>query len=162
MNDLDRLSLTPENEEEHKTQDKASHHPFLAFIGKTITFLFLILLLAVLGGGTCAGLLLYWASRDLPNIKRIADYNPPQATTVFDNAGNVIGTFAHERRFVVQIKEMSKYIPMAFLASEDDSFYHHLGVDPMAIARAAINNFRKGHTGEGGSTITQQLIKQLL
>ena len=51
---------------------------------------------------------------------------------------------------------------MAFLAAEDDAFYRHMGVDPWAIIRAALNNFRKGHTGEGGSTITQQLIKQLL
>ncbi|MBO4335478.1 MAG: PBP1A family penicillin-binding protein [Desulfovibrio sp.] len=129
---------------------------------KTLTLLLLLIFLAVLGAGTCAGLLLYWASRDLPNIKRIADYQPPQATTVLDSTGTIIGTFAHERRFVIDIKAMSRFLPMAFLASEDDSFYSHLGVDPFAIARAAINNFKKGHTGEGGSTITQQLIKQLL
>ncbi|MBR4742021.1 MAG: PBP1A family penicillin-binding protein, partial [Desulfovibrio sp.] len=102
------------------------------------------------------------ASRDLPNIKRIADYKPPQGTTVYDAQGNLMGTFAHERRFVITLKDMSKFLPMAFLASEDDSFYRHLGVDPMAVLRAAINNLKKGHTGEGGSTITQQLIKQLL
>ncbi|MBQ7738307.1 MAG: PBP1A family penicillin-binding protein [Desulfovibrionaceae bacterium] len=129
---------------------------------KTITLILILIFLALLGTGTCAGLLLYWASRDLPNIKRIADYKPPQATTVLDCNGTVIGTFAHERRFVITLNDMSKFLPMAFLASEDDAFYSHLGVDPMAIARAAINNFKKGHTGEGGSTITQQLIKQLL
>ncbi|MBQ9537056.1 MAG: PBP1A family penicillin-binding protein [Desulfovibrionaceae bacterium] len=129
---------------------------------KLLTVFLLLIFIAILGAGTCAGLLLYWASRDLPNIKRISDYNPPQATTVLDCNGTVIGTFAHERRYLITIKEMSKFLPMAFLASEDDSFYHHLGVDPFAIARAAINNFKKGHTGEGGSTITQQLIKQLL
>ena len=133
-----------------------------SFLGKTFTILFLLVFLVFLGAGTCAGLLLYWASRDLPNIRRIADYKPPQATTVLDSTGAVIGTFAHERRFVISLKDMSKFLPMAFLASEDDAFYTHLGVDPFAIARAAINNFKKGHTGEGGSTITQQLIKQLL
>ncbi|MBQ7456283.1 MAG: PBP1A family penicillin-binding protein [Desulfovibrio sp.] len=131
-------------------------------VRKSFTIFLLLLFLAVLGAGTCAGLLLYWASRDLPNIKRIADYSPPQATTVLDANGTVIATFAHERRFVIPLTKMSKFLPMAFLASEDDSFYRHLGVDPFAIARAAINNFKKGHTGEGGSTITQQLIKQLL
>ncbi|MCR4666602.1 MAG: PBP1A family penicillin-binding protein [Desulfovibrio sp.] len=163
LNKLDKLSLDPEPKEEKKEEKPTpKRHPFLSFIGKTIGFLLILILLAILGAGTCAGLLLYWASRDLPNIKRVADYRPPQATTVLDQSGNVIGTFAHERRYVIPIKDMSKYLPMAFLASEDDAFYSHLGVDPMAIARAAINNFRKGHTGEGGSTITQQLIKQLL
>ncbi|MBQ7617250.1 MAG: PBP1A family penicillin-binding protein [Desulfovibrio sp.] len=131
-------------------------------LSRTLLLIVLIVFLAVLGAGTCAGLLLYWASRDLPNIKRIADYKPPQATTVLDKSGNIIGTFAHERRYVIALNQMSKFLPLAFLASEDDSFYRHLGVDPFAIVRAAVNNFKKGHTGEGGSTITQQLIKQLL
>ena len=134
----------------------------ITVLRKTLILLLVLIFLAIAGAGTFAGLMLYWASRDLPNIKRVADYKPPQATTVLDSTGTIIGTFAHERRFVIDIKAMSRFLPMAFLASEDDSFYSHLGVDPFAIARAAINNFKKGHTGEGGSTITQQLIKQLL
>lgn len=121
-----------------------------------------IFLVCGLAGGGGAALLLYWASRDLPNITRIADYNPPQATTVLARDGSVLGTLYHEKRFVIGLKDMSRFLPMAFLAAEDDSFYRHMGVDPVAIARAAINNFRKGRAGEGGSTITQQLIKQLL
>lgn len=73
-----------------------------------------------------------------------------------------MGTLYHEKRYVIGLKDMSRYLPMAFLAAEDDSFYQHMGVDPVAILRAAINNLRKGRQGEGGSTITQQLIKQLL
>ena len=121
-----------------------------------------IFLFCGLAGGGAAALLLYWASRDLPNITRIADYNPPQATTVLARDGSVLGTLYHEKRFVIGLKDMSRFLPMTFLAAEDDSFYRHMGVDPVAIARAAINNFRKGRAGEGGSTITQQLIKQLL
>lgn len=109
-----------------------------------------------------AASLLYWASRDLPNITRIADYNPPQATTVLARNGQVLGTLYREKRYVISLRDMSRFLPMAFLAAEDDAFYRHMGVDPAAILRAAINNFRRGHTGEGGSTITQQLIKQLL
>ena len=115
----------------------------------------------LLGAGAVATLF-YWASRDLPNISRIADYNPPQATTVLARNGEVLGTLCTEKRYVISLEDMSPFLPQAFLAAEDDSFYHHMGVDPVAILRAAINNFRKGHTGEGGSTITQQLIKQLL
>lgn len=125
-------------------------------------WLFGLCFLAGLLACGAAASLLYWASRDLPNITRISDYNPPQATTVLAANGEVLGTFCHEKRYVIPLEAMSRYLPMSFLAAEDDAFYTHMGVDPMAILRAAINNFRRGHTGEGGSTITQQLIKQLL
>ncbi|MDE7241934.1 PBP1A family penicillin-binding protein [Desulfovibrio sp.] len=121
----------------------------------------LVVFCGLLGAGAVATLF-YWASRDLPNISRIADYNPPQATTVLARNGEVLGTLCTEKRYVISLEDMSPFLPQAFLAAEDDSFYHHMGVDPVAILRAAINNFRKGHMGEGGSTITQQLIKQLL
>ncbi len=130
--------------------------------GKLILILLGIVALCGLLAAGAAATLLYWASRDLPNISRISDYNPPQATTVLARNGAVLGTLCHEKRYVITLKDMSRFLPMSFLAAEDDAFYQHMGVDPMAILRAAINNFRKGHTGEGGSTITQQLIKQLL
>ena len=96
----------------------------------------------LLGAGAVATLF-YWASRDLPNISRIADYNPPQATTVLARNGEVLGTLCTEKRYVISLEDMSPFLPQAFLAAEDDSFYHHMGVDPVAILRAAINNFSK-------------------
>ena len=121
----------------------------------------LVVFCGLLGAGAVATLF-YWASRDLPNLSRITDYDPPQATTVLARNGEVLGTLCHERRYVISLEDMSRFLPMAFLAAEDDSFKSHMGVDPVAILRAAINNFRKGRQGEGGSTITQQLVKQLL
>ncbi|WP_165079451.1 MULTISPECIES: PBP1A family penicillin-binding protein [unclassified Desulfovibrio] len=121
----------------------------------------LVIFCGLLGAGAVAALF-YWASRDLPSVTRIEDYDPPQATTVLARNGETLGTLCNEKRYVISLREMSPFLPKAFLAAEDDSFYQHMGVDPVAILRAAINNFRKGHTGEGGSTITQQLIKQLL
>ncbi len=127
----------------------------------TLWLVGIFLFCGLVGGGT-AVLLFYWASRDLPAITRIADYNPPQATTVLARDGSVLGLFYHEKRFVIGLKDMSRFLPLSFLAAEDDSFYRHMGVDPVAIARAALINFRTGTKGQGGSTITQQLIKQLL
>ena len=121
-----------------------------------------IILVCGLLGGSGVVMLFYWASRDLPDINRIAEYKQPQATVVLARDGSTLGTLFHEKRYVIGLKEISRYLPMAFLAAEDDAFYRHMGVDPTAILRAAINNFRKGRQGEGGSTITQQLIKQLL
>lgn len=146
-------------DENHQDQAPVKKRHILARI-----FLCFFVLVFFVGLLACAaaGSLLYWASRDLPNITRIADYNPPQATTVLARNGEVLGTLCHEKRYVISLRDMSHFLPMAFLAAEDDAFYRHMGVDPMAILRAAVNNFRRGHTGEGGSTITQQLIKQLL
>lgn len=127
----------------------------------TLWLVSILLVCGLLGGGAVV-MLFYWASRDLPDINRIAEYKQPQATVILARDGSTLGTLYHEKRFVIGLKEMSRFLPMAFLAAEDDAFYRHMGVDPTAILRAAINNFRKGRQGEGGSTITQQLIKQLL
>lgn len=116
---------------------------------------------SLLGGGAVA-LLFYWASRDLPNINRIADYAPPLATTVLARDGSQLGVLCHEKRFLVGLGDVSRFLPLAFLAAEDDAFYHHSGIDPVAVVRAALTNFRTGTKGSGGSTITQQIIKQLL
>lgn len=113
-------------------------------------------------GVSAVAMLFYWASRDLPDLNRIAEYKQPQATTILARDGSLLATLYHEKRYVIGLRDMSRYVPLAFLAAEDDSFYRHMGVDPLAIARAAINNFRKGGKKEGASTITQQLIKQLL
>ncbi len=103
-----------------------------------------------------------WASKDLPGFKRIADYNPPLVTTVYSRNGKVLGYFFKERRFLVTLAEMPKFLPEAFLAAEDSGFYQHDGVDTMAIVRAFLANMRAGGIRQGGSTITQQIIKQLL
>lgn len=144
-------------EEQEKTPPKKRFR-----FGRIFLWLFGFIFFCGLLAAAAAGTLLLWASRDLPNITRIADYNPPQATTILAKNGEVMGTLYHEKRYVISLDQMSRFLPMSFLAAEDDAFYRHMGVDPVAILRAAINNFRRGHTGEGGSTITQQLIKQLL
>lgn len=155
MSDSDQFLPDPVQEQPPKKKRRFS-------FGRLCLWMFgLIFFLGCLGVGAGA-LMLYWASRDLPSISRIADYNPPQATTVLARNGEILGTFFHEKRYLVTLDEMGEYIPMAFLAAEDDGFYEHMGVDPVAILRAAINNFRRGRAGEGGSTITQQLVKQLL
>jgi len=127
--------------------------------------LFVILILTVVGFlAGAAGLfgLYHWASRDLPDIRAITDYNPPLATTVYDRNGEPLGYVFEERRFMVGLDEMSPYVRMAFLAAEDSDFYKHEGVDIMAIVRAMIKNIQAGHVVQGGSTITQQVIKELL
>lgn len=104
----------------------------------------------------------FWAIRDLPGFTRITDYNPPLVTTVLTKNDNVLGYFYKEKRFLVPLNEMAPIVGKAFLAAEDGGFYEHEGVDIPGIFRAAIKNVLAGGIVQGGSTITQQVIKSLL
>lgn len=129
---------------------------------KLVIILVSLVFVCGLAGVGALAILFHWASRDLPNISRIADYNPMRATTILARDGSLLGTLAHEKRYLISLDDMSRYLPLSFLAAEDDNFYNHPGFDLMAIARAAIINMRAGRNVQGGSTLTQQIIKQLL
>lgn len=120
-------------------------------------------LLGLVTMASAGALVLYlWAARDLPSFKEITDYNPSLVTTVYARDGEVLGHFYRERRFLVQLDEMPDYLVKAFLAAEDRGFYEHPGIDVTAIFRAMVKNIRAGDIRQGGSTITQQIIKRLL
>ncbi|OEU69139.1 MAG: penicillin-binding protein [Desulfovibrio sp. S3730MH75] len=123
--------------------------------------LIVMLLMGILGISSMAGLY-YWASQDLPGFKNITDYSPPLVTTVYTHDNKVLGYFYKEKRFLVRIDEMTPLLPKAFLAAEDASFYEHDGVDFSAISRAFVANLKTGGIKQGGSTVTQQIIKRLL
>lgn len=127
--------------------------------------LILLVILLVVGGITgLAGLvgLYYWASSDLPSFRKITDYRPPLVTTIYTRDNKVLGYLYSEKRFLVTLSEMPAFLPKAFLAAEDSTFYQHEGVDISAIIRAMIKNLQRGGIKQGGSTITQQIIKRLL
>ncbi|MBQ4567858.1 MAG: PBP1A family penicillin-binding protein [Desulfovibrio sp.] len=121
-----------------------------------------IVLFCGLAAAGALAALFHWASRDLPDISRIAAYDPARATVILARDGSLLGTLSHEKRYVIGLDAMSRFIPLSFLAAEDDNFYNHPGFDLMAIGRAAIINLRAGRNVQGGSTLTQQIIKQLL
>ncbi len=76
--------------------------------------------------------------------------------------GSLIGEFYTERRYLVPLKEIPPHLVKAFLASEDVRFYEHGGVDLLGIIRALLKNLEAGEIVQGGSTITQQVVKSLL
>jgi hypothetical protein len=98
----------------------------------------------------------------LPPVAQLLDYRPPAVSRVFAADGTVIGEFYIEKRYVLPIYRIPELVQLAFLAAEDASFYQHRGIDPVGIVRAAIYNYRAGGTRQGGSTITQQVVKSLL
>ncbi len=97
----------------------------------------------------------------LPEVGDLARYRPPLPSVVLDRYGKPIGAFVEQRRQLVSLRQIPPHVRAAFLAAEDDGFYHHLGVDPVALVRAALANVRAGGVVQGGSTITQQLAKNL-
>lgn len=84
-----------------------------------------------------------------------------EATKIYDVHNNLITTLYKENRIQVSINEIPKITQQAFVAVEDARFYKHYGVDPIRIIGAAYKDIKAGELAEGGSTITQQTVKNL-
>ncbi len=98
----------------------------------------------------------------IPDLGRVLHYKPAQATVIYDRSGNIVDRMFTENRILVPLEEMPPWLPLAFVAAEDGSFFTHRGVDFSSVLRAFFNNIRRGRPEQGGSTITQQVIKSLL
>src|ERR1035437_9374114 len=98
---------------------------------------------------------------DLPNIDTLQHYTPPLVTRLYDCHGEVITELFTERRTVLPLSAIPINLQNAFLATEDQSFFGHWGINLKGIARALVADLRHGRVVEGGSTITQQLSKVL-
>jgi penicillin-binding protein 1A len=118
--------------------------------------------LALLAGG--AGAIAFYVvfMRDLPDLRTLDDYRPAVASHVYDRNGVPIGEFYDERRVLVPYAEIPRHVVLAFVASEDSTFFQHEGIDFASILRAAWVNLLAGEKRQGGSTITQQMVKSLL
>lgn len=97
----------------------------------------------------------------LPDTTNINDLKLISATQVYDINGNLISKLFEQNRIVVTNNNMSPYLSQAIIANEDTRFYQHIGIDPIGIARALWVNIKAGDITEGGSTITQQLAREM-
>src|SRR5205823_4969735 len=126
----------------------------------------LVALWTAVTGALAAGILgvvLYQEiTTDLPPVDQILHYKPPVTTRIYSDDGTLIGEFYVERRYLVPLERIPQHVRLAFLAAEDADFYRHRGVDPEGMARALLANLFHGHVVQGGSTITQQVVKALL
>ncbi|HEU4365673.1 MAG TPA: transglycosylase domain-containing protein, partial [Candidatus Krumholzibacteria bacterium] len=120
----------------------------------------LLLAVVVLGAGVAFSAYRYFA-RDLPSTSRLEMIEPTLKTQVFGADSSVIGQFFVEDRALVPLEELPPYLVDAFISVEDRKFYSHWGVDLFGIARAVLTNLRRGQRVQGGSTITQQLGRNL-
>jgi penicillin-binding protein 1A len=121
-----------------------------------------VLVAGLLAAGLAGFVLWRELSSDLPPVDQLLRYQPPTATRVFSDDGTLIGEFYVERRYLVPLARVPMHVRLAFLGAEDADFYRHRGVDPLSIVRAVVNNLRSGTRLQGGSTITQQVVKNLL
>ncbi len=137
---------------------ESEKHPRKGSLLRIIGFTFLIsigIALGIIGG------IVYSWYRTLPDISILEKHEPSFTTQIYDCKGRVLANLFEENRIWVPLKKIPKYLIYAVLAAEDSDFYYHHGINLKGIIRAAWVNFRSGKIVEGGSTITQQLAKNL-
>ncbi len=123
-------------------------------------FILGIFVAAILGGAASV----YSLVGDLPNPERLSERAVEESTQIYDRTGKVLLYEIHgdERRTVLPLSEIPDSVRRATLVAEDVNFYRHAGLDWRGIARAIGKNISSGDFSQGGSTITQQLIKNSL
>lgn len=106
--------------------------------------------------------LLAWYGKDLPRIAKGVQSDTKRIVRIYENDGvTEIAAYGHLKGPNVRVEDLPAHIPQAFLAIEDRRFYGHFGIDLIGLARAMFTNVRAGQIVQGGSTITQQLSKNL-
>ncbi|WP_158229051.1 penicillin-binding protein 1A [Chitinimonas sp. BJB300] len=119
----------------------------------------LLCLLALIGLGLAAGS--WWLQQDLPSLAELDNLKPKVPLRVYSEDGVLIGEFGQERRSLVKLANTPADLKHAVLAIEDARFYEHGAVDVLGILRAGLANLGSGARGQGASTITMQLARDL-
>lgn len=139
-----------------------SHLPEVHVGGKKlvrrVVFALLVLTSALMG--SLAGLLIVY-STDLPEISELEHYRPSTITEIYDDHGQVIGTFALQRRVVASYEDFPKVLHDAILSTEDKDFEQHWGINFWRVMGATYRDIASGSRAQGASTLTMQLSRNL-
>jgi penicillin-binding protein 1A len=131
-------------------------------IQKTVK-IWIVILMAISIGIIAFGIASYSRfTADIPSVETLKTYAPPTVTKFYSDEGEVIEELFIEKREVIPLSRMPNHLIQAFVAGEDARFFQHKGLDYVAILRALFRNIFSGEIVEGGSTITQQVVKSLL
>jgi len=117
--------------------------------------------LVVLGGAAAAFSVLAAYGRGLPDVSGLSTIQPTSPTVIVARDGTTLARLYDKYKVYVPITQIPPVMRQAMVATEDERFYEHRGVDPRGIMRAALANYRHDEITQGASTITQQLARKL-
>ena len=150
-----RNDLRAEPRRTKKAPRRAKNHR--SFLGRLFYWTFVLGLWGVIGvGGACV----YYGAQ-LPPIDQLAVPKRPPNIAILAADGDLLANRGDTGGAAIRLKDLPPYLPKAFVAIEDRRFYSHWGVDPLGVARALTRNVTGKGSMQGGSTITQQLAKNL-
>src|SRR5215472_13789082 len=156
------LQVDPDDRPRRPAPEPRERKPRAAKRGGSISrFILRAGLIAGLWGIVLLALMVGYFALTLPSTADLTVAERRPSITVLATDGSLIATYGDLFGEPIRIKEMSKYLPQAVIATEDRRFYSHFGLDPIGLARAMVANLRAGHVVQGGSTISQQLAKNL-
>lgn len=104
----------------------------------------------------------FYFSKELPDLVDITNYNPELVNEIYASDGRLVARFGLQKRMLVDPDDIQQHVKDAFIAVEDRRFFDHSGIDLVGILRATVENIRRGSFVAGGSTITQQVTKNLI
>ena len=156
----DRQSASPPD-----SRPKPRQNPVLAFVRGLFGLVFAVGLVGA-GAATLIGWNIYSRySADLPTLDGLRTYQPPVMSRVYAGDDRLMAELASERRIFAPFGAIPETVKQAFISAEDQNFYTHKGVDPFAIARAAVTDLQHmggGRRPVGASTITQQVARNMV
>lgn len=123
-----------------------------------------VVLIAILAIGAIGGIVFGFAVSEIAagsNLGMLANYRPSTPTRLYDRNGKVFAELYRHRQELIRFEDIPAPVVRSFLAVEDDNFFNHFGLDFLGIFRAAIKNVLAGDIVQGGSTLTQQVAKQI-
>ena len=155
------VGKTQKNGKEPKNKKKKKH-PILTGIIKFILILIIIILLFIILAGGFVAYKIYQIANEVKLSKNDLAIKY-ENSVIRDIKGNELGVLnGNENRVIISIEDMPEYLPKAFIAIEDERFYEHHGVDIKRTLKATYTYLKnKGKSPFGGSTITQQMVKNL-
>lgn len=137
----------------------------LSHLRRRLVFILSATMFVIVAGALAGVAVLRIFGENLPDYESLREYQPKTVTRIYAGDGRLLEEFAHEKRIFVPIEAIPDLVKEAFLSAEDKGFYDHIGVAPLAIVRAAIENIRRIGSNQrliGASTITQQVAKNFL
>lgn len=153
-----KINEKPQKTKRSKKNKKTTKTVFSRIMGKMIYALFMM----GVWGGIALTLVVLWFSQDLPDLGSLSVQSRKPSVTVQTHDGTILGTYGDLYEDMVPVSDLPVYVPQALMAVEDRRFEYHFGVDFIGLIRAAYTNYRAQRVVQGGSTLTQQLAKNIL